>query len=53
MAVTQDEVQAMARKYLDPKKLQIVAVGDRAVAEEVLKKLGRLQIFDADGKKVQ
>lgn len=53
MAVTQDEVQAMARKYLDPKKLQIVAVGDRAVAEEVLKKLGRLQVFDADGKKVQ
>ena len=53
MAVTQDEVQAMARKYLDPKKLQIVAVGDRAVAEEVLKRLGRLQVFDADGKKVQ
>ena len=53
MAVTQDEVQAMARKYLDPKKLQIVAVGDRAAAEAVLQKLGRLQVFDADGRKVQ
>jgi len=53
MAVTQDEVQAMARKYLDPKKLQIVAVGDRAAAEAVLGKLGRLQVFDADGRKVQ
>jgi zinc protease len=53
MAVTQEQVQAMAQKYFDPKKLQIVAVGDRAVAEEVLKKLGRLQVFDADGKKVQ
>jgi zinc protease len=52
-AVTQEQVQAMAQKYLDPKKLQIVAVGDRAVAEEVLRKLGRLQVFDADGKKVQ
>ena len=53
MAVTQDQVQAMAKKYLDPKRLQIVAVGDRAVAEAVLTKLGRLQVFDADGKKVQ
>jgi zinc protease len=53
MAVTQDDVQAMAKKYLDPKKLQIVAVGDRATAEAVLQKLGRLQVFDADGKKVQ
>lgn len=53
MSVTQDEVQAMARKYLDPKKLQIVAVGDRAAAEAVLQKLGRLQVFDADGRKVQ
>lgn len=53
MAVTQEQVQAMAKKYLDPKRLQIVAVGDRAVAEEVLKKLGRLQVFDAEGKKIQ
>jgi zinc protease len=53
MAITQDEIQAMAKKYLDPKKLQIVAVGDRAAAEAVLQKLGRLQVFDADGRKVQ
>jgi zinc protease len=53
MAVTQDQVQAVAKKYLDPKRLQIVAVGDRAVAEAVLTKLGRLQVFDAEGKKVQ
>ena len=53
MAITQDDVKAMAVKYLDPKRLQIVAVGDRAAAEEVLKKLGRLQVFDAEGRKVQ
>ena len=53
MAITQDEVQAMAKKYLDPKKLQIIAVGDRAAAEAVLLKLGRLQVFDADGRKIQ
>jgi zinc protease len=53
MAITQDDVKAMAVKYLDPKKLQIIAVGDRAAAEEVLKKLGRLQVFDAEGRKIQ
>ena len=53
MAVTQADVQAMARKYFDPKNLQIVAVGDRAVAEEILRTLGRLQVFDTDGRKVQ
>ena len=29
-AVTPAQVQAVARKYLDPKRLQIVAVGDAA-----------------------
>ena len=53
MAITQDEVKAMAVKYLDPKKLQIIAVGDRAAAEKVLQRLGRLQVFDAEGRKIQ
>ena len=48
-----NDVKAMAVKYLDPKKLQIIAVGDRAAAEKVLQKLGRLQVFDAEGRKVQ
>lgn len=52
MAITHEDVQAMAKKYLDPKKLQIVAVGDRIAAEGVLGKLGRLQVFDAEGRKV-
>ncbi len=43
----------MAKKYLDPSRLQIIAVGDRAAAEEVLQRLGRLQVFDAEGRKVQ
>jgi zinc protease len=53
MAITQDDVKTMATKYLDPKKLQIIAVGDRAAAEKVLQKLGRLQVFDAEGRKIQ
>ena len=51
--MTQDEVQAMAKKYLDPQEAADRRGRRRAAAEAVLKKLGRLQVFDADGKKVQ
>jgi zinc protease len=49
-AVTQADVQAMAKKYLDPSRIQVIAVGDQTVVEPVLRKLGRLQLYDADGK---
>jgi predicted Zn-dependent peptidase len=52
MAVTPAQVQSMARKYLDPKKVQIVAVGDGKKIESVMKKFGDLQVFDTEGKKV-
>ena len=50
-AVTQAQVQAAARKYLDPAKLQIVAVGDPA-SESVLKTFGTIETYDADGKRI-
>ena len=53
MAVTQADVQAMGKKYLDPSRIQVVAVGDQKVVEPVLRKLGRLQVYDADGKPVK
>ena len=51
-AVTADEIQAAARKYLDARRLQIVAVGDPTRVADVLKKLGEVEAFDADGKRV-
>jgi zinc protease len=50
MAVTPAQVQAVARKYLDPKKLQIVAVGDASKTEKELRSFGPLEVFDDEGK---
>jgi zinc protease len=51
-AVTKDQVRAMAQKYLDPARLQIVAVGDPTKVVDVLKKLGEVESYDADGKRI-
>jgi len=53
MAVTQAQVQAAARKYLDPARLQVVAVGDPAKIADLLKKFGTVETYDANGKKMQ
>ena len=52
-AVTPAQVQAVARKYLDPKRLQIVAVGDAAKIAENLRTFGPLEVFDDEGKPVK
>ena len=52
MAVTQAEVQAMAKKYFDPARVQIVAVGNGDAITAGLKKFGVVEVFDTDGKKV-
>jgi predicted Zn-dependent peptidase len=49
-AVTPAQVQAIARKYLDPKRLQIVAVGDTAKIEPALRSFGPVEMFDDEGK---
>jgi predicted Zn-dependent peptidase len=51
-AVTPEEVLRVAKKYWTPERLQIVAVGDLAKVEPVLKKLGTVQVFDAEGKPI-
>jgi predicted Zn-dependent peptidase len=51
-AVTPAQVQAVARKYLDPKQLQIVAVGDAAKIASNLRSFGPLEVFDDEGKPV-
>jgi zinc protease len=52
-AVTAADAQAAARKYWNPAKLQIVAVGDAAKVTDILKKKGTLEVYDADGKPIQ
>jgi zinc protease len=52
MSVTAAQVQTAAKKYLDPARVQIVAVGDGKKVEEILRKFGKLEVYDTEGKKV-
>jgi zinc protease len=49
-ALTADDIQRVAKKYIDLEHLQIVAVGDASKTREVLAKYGTVQVYDADGK---
>ena len=53
-AVTQADVQRVARKYIDPQRLAIVIVGDRASIEPALKStgVGPITVVDITGKPV-
>ncbi len=53
--VTEAEVQAVTRKYLDPGKVLVVAVGDRRVIEPGLSRagLGKVELRDAEGNVVR
>jgi len=53
-AVTIEQAQAMAKKYIQPEKMIVLAVGDRAKIEEDMKKLnlGKVEIRDTEGKVV-
>lgn len=49
MAVSAEDVQRVARAYVNPEVLQIVAVGDSARIQSALQKYGPVEIFDAAG----
>lgn len=50
-AVTQAQALAVAKKYLDTARLQIVAVGDPKVAD-VFKAFGTVDMYDSNGKPI-
>jgi zinc protease len=51
-AVTVEDIQNVAQKYIDLDHLQVIAVGDASKAREVLTKYGKVEVIDADGKPV-
>jgi zinc protease len=52
MAVTADDIQRVARKYINPDNLQVVAVGDLSKIRSVMEKYGPIEVYDAEGKRV-
>lgn len=50
MAITQQQIQAAANKYLDPSRIQIIAVSDGKRIGESLKKFGTVVTYDTEGK---
>lgn len=50
--VTQAQVQAAAKKYLDAPLLQIVAVGDPTKVAEILRGFGPVDTYDTEGKRI-
>jgi predicted Zn-dependent peptidase len=53
MAITADDVQRVAQKYIDMGHLQVIAVGDASKTRDILAKYGTVQELDADGKPVK
>jgi len=49
-AITADDVQRVARKYVDLDNMQVVAVGDAKTIVPILEKYGAVQLFDLQGK---
>jgi len=52
-AVTPQDVQRVARKYLALDRMQIVAVGDASKIADVMKQFGTVELYDTDGKPVK
>jgi len=52
MAITADDVQRVAKKYIDPNSIQVVAVGDGSKIKPMLEKFGTVETYATDGKPV-
>jgi zinc protease len=49
-AITAEDVQRVAKKYIDPGTMQVVAVGDASKIKTVMEKYGPVEMVDASGK---
>ena len=52
-AITAEDVQRAARKYVDLEHLQIVAVGDASKIREPLAKYGEVEVYDSEGRLIK
>jgi zinc protease len=52
MAITADDVQRVAQKYLNPDTMIVVAVGDGSKIKSVMEKYGPVEVYNAEGQPV-
>ena len=52
MAVTAEDIERVARKYINPESVQIVAVGDVSKIKPVFEKYGSVEVYDTEGKRL-
>ena len=52
MAVSADDVERVARRYLNPETIQLVAVGDSRKIKPVLEQYGPVEVYDSAGTRV-
>ncbi len=50
IAVTAEDVQRIARKYINLDAIQVAAVGDASKIKTVLEKYGPVEVYDTEGK---
>lgn len=48
-SVTAEEVQQMARRYLDPDRFAVIVVADRNAVEDSLQEFGPVTVYDTEG----
>ena len=48
-AVSQDDVTRVARKYISPDSLQVIAVGDASKIKAAMEKYGPVSVYSSDG----
>ena len=51
--VSPEAVEQAAKKYVDLEHLQFVCVGDGKQIKDILKKYGPVEVYDADGKRLE
>jgi zinc protease len=52
MAVTAEDVQRVARQYVNPETQQVVVVGDASKIKSILEKFGPVEVLNTEGKTV-
>ncbi len=52
MAVSADDVQRVARQYVNPQTQQVVIVGDASKIKSILEKFGTVAVYNSEGRAV-